>query len=342
MRNRLAVVSLAAMSLVVGLLHLRQMYLRPHGDHPLSYSKELRVLTYSSFVGASGPGSEIVSLFEKEHGVRVNVVTAGDAGLLLERMKIAQASVPFDVVIGLDQLMLPEATKRFRWRETFFATSGRQAVLAEFASPCFVAYDWSPLTFIYRRDARHPGEIPARINDLTERKFKTQFALQDPHSSSPGFQFFAWVKALKGSETEAFLRAFRPNVNSVSPSWAFSYGLFNKNQTRFVWSYLTSLAYHWGANGARDYQVVVFREGHPVQVEYVGIPQDCRECELAQAFVEEMLHPRAQTLIMEKNFMFPVIKGLERGTVFSELPQLKTVMTEAGRDFSEWDRVFQH
>nr|HMN68911.1 thiamine ABC transporter substrate-binding protein [Bdellovibrionales bacterium] len=276
--------------------------------------------------------------FKQENDVNVEVVTAGDAGLLLERLKIAQSAAPFDIVIGLDQLMLPDAEKEFKWREMFFGSEGRHPVISEYASPRFVPFDWSPLTFVYHKAA---GALPAEIDDLLKPELKGQFALQDPRSSSPGLQFFHWIKSVKGPRTVEFLERFKPNVNSVSPSWAFSYGLFKKDQTRFVWSYLTSLAYHWGAESNRDYQVLSFRDGHPVQVEYAAVPSSCRECDLAEKFVGQMLQPWAQKLIMEKNFMFPVIKGLEEGTIFGQLPELKTIRTGVGKDLGDWDQAFR-
>ena len=78
-----------------------------------------------------------------------------------------------------------------------------------------------------------------------------------------------------------------------------------------------------------------------MQVEFVGIPSTCRECALAEKFVEHLQKPAAQKLIMERNFMLPVIKGLEEGTVFAELPELKTIRTGTGKDLSDWDKVFK-
>lgn len=140
-----------------------------------------------------------------------------------------------------------------------------------------------------------------------------------------------------------FLTALKANVASISPSWAFSYGLFKKKQAQLVFSYLTSLAFHWGIEHDRSYQVVSFPEGHPVQIEYVGVPANCRECELAEEFVRVLLRPAAQGTIMQKNFMFPVVKGLDASTIFAELPHLKT-RVEANlesKDFSDWDKAFK-
>lgn len=338
MRGRLAIFLLFGVAIVFGLLFGRQAYLSKDLPRAQFETKKLRVLAYSTFVGSSGPGNDIIANFKKDCACTVEMVSGGDAGLLLERLKIAEAGIPFDVVIGLDQLMLQEAEEKFKWKSNFFGVTGRPEALAEFTNPHFVPFDWSPMTFIYKRG---DFETPKKFADLLKPEFKKQFALQDPRSSSPGLQFFHWVKALMGANTAEFLTQFRPNVNSISPSWAFSYGLFKKEQTHFVFSYLTSLAFHWGIENNRDYQILKFDEGHPVQVEFMAIPETCRECDLAEKFVTHILTPESQKIIMEKNFMLPVIQGLEEGTIFSSLPRLKTIRTEAGKDLREWDEAFK-
>ncbi|HVK61428.1 MAG TPA: hypothetical protein VM432_07755, partial [Bdellovibrionales bacterium] len=63
-------------------------------------SNTLRVISYSSFVNSWGPGPEIVKRFTEETGIAVDLQDGGDAGLLLEKMKL----FPADVVVGLDGL----------------------------------------------------------------------------------------------------------------------------------------------------------------------------------------------------------------------------------------------
>lgn len=344
MRTRLTIFLIVGVALLVGVLFARQRYLAidlPRGDY---LPRKIRVLTYATFAGASGPGKDLVRMFQQEQrgekfATQVEMVTAGDAGLLLERLKVAEAGTPFDVVIGVDQMALRQAEENFKWKPLFFGKSGRHPQLSEYNSEFFVPFDWSPMGFIYKK-----GEFkaPENMQEMLDSAYRKQFALQDPHSSSPGLQFFQWVRATQGPKTVDYLRKFKENVNSVSPSWAFSYGLFQKEQTRFVFSYLTSLAFHWGFENKRDYRIVTMTEGHPVQVEYVAIPASCRECEIAEKFVALMLKPEAQKIIMEKNFMFPAINGLEEGTIFGELPRLKTIRVETGKDLSEWDQVFKN
>jgi thiamine transport system substrate-binding protein len=338
-RNRLTVFVLILVSLAFGLLVARRMVQTRGLSRTAFEEKTLHLLTYSTFIGTYGPGTEILRRFEKEHGCKIEVVTATDAGLLLQRLKFAQAGAAFDVVLGLDQLLLDEAKSGYEWQKLETDKSGWYEAPAAESTDEFAAFDWSPLTFVYRKDG---AAVPANFDDLLDKRYAKQFALQDPRASTPGLQFYKWVKALKGAHTAEWLAAFKPNVNSVSPSWAFAYGLFKKKQTRFVFSYLTSLAFHWGDEKDRGYDVLNFPEGHPVQVEFAAVPKNCKECELARAFVHTLHLDWAQKLLMTKSYMFPVVKGLEDGTVFSELPKLKTLSTEAGKDLGDWDKVFPH
>ena len=339
MRNRLVVFILVGVGLVFALFFARQMWLSRGLPRTQVEEKKLRLLTYSTFISATGPGTEILRRFERETGAKVEVVTSTDAGLLLERLKLGQAGVPFDVVLGLDQLLMESAHRDFQWQTIKEDRSQWTQAAALQSDDQFSAFDWSPLTFIYRRDDK---ALPLSFDDLLKPEFKQQFGLQDPHASTPGLQFFHWVKALKGADTVNWLKQFQPQVRSVSPTWSFSYGLFKKGEVRFVFSYLTSLAFHWGDEKDRRYQALSFAEGHPVQVEVVAIPATCRECELAQTFVRTLHTEWAQRLLMQKNYMFPVLNGLTAGTVYAELPSLKTLSTDAGKNLNEWDQVFTH
>jgi thiamine transport system substrate-binding protein len=200
------------------------------------------------------------------------------------------------------------------------------------------------MTFIYRSATNSEFKPPVNFRDLLDKRFVGQIALQDPHLSSAGLQFLNWVQTTQSSKTEEFLRALAPNVANVAPSWSFSYGLFKKQQVQLVFSYLTSLAFHWGFENDRGYQAVNFPEGHPVQVEFSGVLKSCKECELAVEFVQSLSDSDSQKLIMQKNFMLPVLSEVTQGTIYEELPKLKVLnkATHQGTNFSAWDGVFKH
>lgn len=338
MRARLIVFLILGVSCVFGLLFMRELIRNKGLNRDQFVEQKVRLLTYSTFVSQTGPGPELIKKFQETCKCKVDVTSVSDAGLLLERLKIGAGGAHFDVVVGFDQLMLEQARKNFAWRE--FDISGiewRPEIESYAKSGEFLPLDWSPLTFVYRKSDL---PVPEKFSELLEPQYRKTFLLQDPRASSPGLQFYNWTRTLNGGKNAEFLKDLKANVQSVSPSWAFAYGQFKKEQGRFVWSYLTSLAFHWGIENDRRYQVVSFPEGHPVQVEYAGVPAQCTQCELGVQFVEHLLQPENQRVIMEKNFMLPVLKDIEKGTVYGELPKLKTIQIETGKDLRDWDQVF--
>jgi thiamine transport system substrate-binding protein len=333
MRARLTVFLILGLSAVVGLIFTRQLILSRNLPHEQFAEKKLRLLSYSTFVSNFGPGPELISSFQKSCGCKVDVTTVRDAGLLLERLRMAR----FDVVVGLDQLMLADARQGFAWRSLEIEDVDWQKVPGAMADSEFIPFDWSPMAFIYKKDGR---PVPATLDDLLKPEFKGQISVQDPRASSPGLQFVNWIGAIKGDKAGEYFAALEPNLHSVAPSWSFSYGLFKKGVVRFVFSYLTSLAYHWDHDKDRSYQALIFPEGHPVQVEFAAVPAACKQCELGAQFVSHILDPASQKIIMEKNFMQPAINGLEKGSVYGELPVLKILPTSGAKDLTAWDQVF--
>ncbi len=275
-------------------------------------SPPLRVLGYSSFVASWGPGPEIARRFYAKTGIAVELRDADDAGLLLKKLEI----FPSDVVIGFDQLLLPLARKARAWKVL-------PKMLGRFQEKEFTAFDWGPLAFVYRE-----GEIdpPKSLDDLLDKRFATKIALPDPRTSSPGLQFLFWLiekKTLDGAF--AFLEKLKPSLHTVASSWSTSYGVFQSRQAKLVLSYLTSPLYHFLNEKDASYRAAIFSDGHPVQIEYAGVPENCRSCDDAIEFVSFLLEPEVQKLIMMKNLMLPVVAEVEKGTAFENLPALSTL-----------------
>jgi thiamine transport system substrate-binding protein len=245
-----------------------------------------------------GPGPWVAQEFKRQSGIDVKYQDGGDAGLLLAKLRL----FPSDVVVGLDQFGLDEAKGQFEWKSV-------------------IAIDWAPLTFVFRRNETAP---PHRLDDLLDSRFKNKISLEDPRTSSPGLQFLFWVLDIKGIKKGFdYLKALKPNVRAVSPSWSSAYGLFQKHQADLVFSYLTSPIYHWiNEKGpeARSYSAAVFEEGLPIQTEYAVIAQSSPKIEAAQKFLVFLQSPEVQKKLMLSNYMFPVTKDLTEQTRFSELP----------------------
>lgn len=278
-----------------------------------SKPQTLRVLAYSSFISSWGPGPTLVRMFEHEYSrshpgqsVKVELLQSEDAGLLLAKMKILSS----DVVIGFDQFSRPLAKKTTRWKKHLVNEP-------RYSDEEFLAFDWAPIGFVYREGEVDP---PKSLADLLHPRFKGKIALQDPRSSSPGFQFLSWVASeMPGDKSVEYLRKLKPNVHSVSGSWSQSYGMFTRGLATLVLSYATSPLYHRFSEKDDRYRFAVFQSPHPVQVEFAAIPDACEQCELALLFLKFLNGPPAQAVIMNKNWMLPVNEVAARGTPFADI-----------------------
>lgn len=257
-------------------------------------AKPLVVMSYASFTASWGPGPELAKRFQTKTGIQVRFVQADDAGVLLQRLRL----VPADVVLGLDQSVLSGARTELRWLP--------HAVKVDFPhDDYFLPIDWAPIGFVYRKDEVKP---PSALDDLRLERFRNQIALEDPRTSAPGFQFLSWIaRGRTDTELKDWIRLTQSSIQSVSPSWSQAYGLFTRGTAKLVLSYMTSPLYHQVVERDDRYRFALFADGHAVHVEFAGIPESCVRCDQAREFVRFLLLAENQKLIMEKNWMLPVV-----------------------------------
>lgn len=287
-------------------------------------------------MSAWGPGPEIAKRFRDQTGISVEFQDAGDAGLILEKLKL----FPVDAVLGLDQLTLTQARESTDWNDLPTLESPSDWDDNEFA-----AIDYAPLTFVYRKGEVEP---PTSLRDLLNPRFASAVALEDPRTSTPGLQFFFWVLDEMGEQQGFdYLQQLKKSVHSVSPSWSTAYGVFKQKQAKLVFSYLTSPIYHVIEEKNESYAAAIFTDGHPLQVEFAGIPANCARCTDAETFIQFLRQPATQALIMKKNFMLPVVKEAVAGTPFANLPTVTVRELKSAPDlllrrdelFEKWRRL---
>lgn len=301
----------------------------------------IRVFGYASFTGRWGPGPLLKEQFEKTCKCKVEFIEGSDSGILLQRLKIEGESLGADVVVGLDQFDLSKAIAEQSWRKLSLGQLNvYDTVKPALSNSFFVPYDWGALTFVTRKDDL--SRFPASLDDLLAPELAKKIALQDPRTSSPGMQFLYWVIRSKGEEEGfKYLQKLMGQVHSFSPTWSTAYGLFTNKQAKLVYSYVTSPLYHEVEEKRKDYIALPFNEPLPVQFEFVGIPEFCRHCELGEQFINLMLSPEGQKIIMEKNYMFPVMKGVMENTAFAPLMNVKTMGQVEILSAAEVDRLLR-
>lgn len=285
----------------------------------------LKVYASSSFIAQWGPGPLVKEQFEKECDCRVDFKDGADATILLQRLKTEGRSGGADVVLGLDQFDIDFALQGLDWKKINLSDFDFEESVKSYAQKSsLVPYDWSLLSFVVRKSDFK--ELPKRLSDLMSPDLKSQIVLEDPRTSSPGLQFLLWLIQVKGEEKAFnFLKEFGTQIHSYAPSWSTAYGLFQKATVKSTYSYVTSPVYHWVEDKTNDVVALDLEEGAPLQVEFGGIPATCKNCELAERFLQFLLSRQGQKIVMEKNYMFPVIQGVRAGTPFNEVPSYKVV-----------------
>lgn len=301
----------------------------------------LRVYASSSFMNQWGPGPWLREKFEAVCGCRVEYTDSVDTTTVLQRLKTEPRHQAADVVIGFDQLDLEWALKSNDWKPLTLDTTVFEEELKPFLNQqMMVPYDWGVISFVGRRSQLSP--LPTRFQDLLSEALRNQISLQDPRTSSVGLEFLLWLIKVKGEDAAfQYLRKLNNQIKAYGTNWSMSYGLFQKNQVQVTLSYVTSPVFHLVEDKNNDVVALEFLEGHPIQVEFAGVSANCRNCDLAQKFILLLLSDEGQKVVMSKNYMFPVRKGVREGSVFAQVPKPRLLPTGDLPSMNERERLLR-
>ena len=262
----------------------------------------LTIYTYDSFASDWGPGPKIKQAFEKECGCQIDFVPLEDGVAILNRLKLEGKHSKADLVIGMDESMLPEARK-----SQLFADHGVD--LAPLALPggwqdaTFLPFDYGYFAFVY--DATKLKNPPKSLSELASRP-DLKIIYEDPRTSTPGQGLLLWVKQTQGDQAAALWQQLAKKTVTVTKGWSEAYGMFLKGEADLVLSYTTSPAYHRLAEQKQQYHAALFDEGHYRQVEVAARLKSTQQPELAERFLKFMLSEQFQSLIPTGNWMYPV------------------------------------
>lgn len=271
---------------------------------------ELTIYAYDSFTSDWGPGPQIVPLFEEKYGVKVNLVSFGDAGSVLTKAISEKDNPKADIIIGIDNNLLAKALSN--------------DILSPYSSDevkklnkdlrfdkknSLVPFDYGYFSIIY--DTESISNPPKSLEDLTKPEYAKSLILMDPRTSSPGLGFLLWTKAVYGDDYLAYWDRLKPSILTITDGWTSGYGLFTQGEAPMVLSYTTSPAYHVEYEETNRYQALIFEEGNYMQLEGLGILKGSKNILNAQKFVDFMISDEAQKIIPLTNWMFPVKESLE-------------------------------
>ncbi|MGP1459531.1 MAG: thiamine ABC transporter substrate-binding protein [Treponema sp.] len=291
---------------------------------------EVTVYAYDSFTAEWGAGPKIASLFEAETGCKVNLVTCEDGGAVLSKAVAEKSRPKADVLIGIDNQLLP-AAKKFGVLEPYTAQGAQR--LSPGADSAFggegllTPFDYGYFAFMYNTESGI--EAPSSLEDLTSERFAKRIVIMDPRTSTPGLGLFSWIESAYGERALDWWARIKPNILTMSPGWSAGYALFTSGEAPLVVSYTTSIAAHRLYDKTEKFQPLIFPEGHILQTEGMGLVKNAPHPANAKQFIDLMLTDKAQSLLPETQFMFPAVKDAPLPDSFRSIPEPPVILTAA-------------
>jgi len=308
---------------------------------------ELTIYTYDSMVSEYGLGPKVIPLFEKQCNCKVNLVSKGDAGQVLTTLVLEKNNPKADVVIGIDNSLLPKAIEADVLEKFTPKNIGIVPEEIKFYKQGYLTpYDYGFIAFMY--DSRKIDVELNNFDSLLNPELEKKIAIQNPRTSSPGLALLLWTIKIYGDPGyKEFWKQFKSNVLIVTDGWDESAGLFKVGEVPIYLSYATSPPYYVEFEEMNYFVAAEFEEGHYIQIEGTGIVKGTKNRKLAEEFIEFTLEKDFQKEIPFTQFMFPVNKEVELPKAFdyavmpSTYLELDAELIEEKQEewISEWEKI---
>jgi thiamine transport system substrate-binding protein len=237
---------------------------------------------------------ESIAEFQELSGFELEIIRAGDAGSLTNRLVLTKGSPIADVVFGIDNT--------FRGIADENQIIDGELVEVDFGDVCF---NFDRLWFEER--GLTP---PASWRDLANPEFENLTVVTNPLSSSPGLAFLASTVAAFGeSGFEGFWQSLRDNGVKVASGWEEAYftyfsGSSGQGDYPIVLSYSSSPAAEIRDNG--ESQTAALLDECFRQTEYVGTLAGANNPAGAKALIEFLLSESFQSTMPGLMYVYPV------------------------------------
>ncbi|MBE9508970.1 MAG: thiamine ABC transporter substrate-binding protein [Chloroflexi bacterium] len=291
--------------------------------------RTLRVMTHDSF----DISEETIAAFEEQHNAQVEILQAGDAGVVLNQAILSRDNPLADVIYGVDNTLLSRALDA--------------GILESYASPLLadvpdrleldpqhraLPVDYGDVCLNYDKGwfAEHNLMPPAGLEDLVKAKHRGLTVVENPATSSPGLAFLLATVGHFG-ETGSYTwldywADLRDNDVLVVEGWSEAYydqfTLYGGGDRPIVVSYASSppVEVYFAEEPFEEAPTAaVVSDGSCFrQIEFVGILKGAQNRDLAEAWVDFMLGTTFQEDIPLHMFMFPANENAALPEVFAK------------------------
>ncbi|MCB2224757.1 MAG: thiamine ABC transporter substrate-binding protein [Actinobacteria bacterium] len=271
----------------------------------------VRLLTHESFAVSDG----VLDDFTAQTGYRVEILTGGDAGQIVNQAVLAAGNPVADVLFGVDTTFLSRALEGGVFEEY---VSPRLGVVPEAlrAGPMVTPIDVGDVCVNYDKAAFEAAPPPASLDDLTAPAYRDMLVVEHPGTSSPGLAFLLATISRYGEDGDYTWRDYwadlRANGVQVTQGWEEAYyGAFSGGSgggdRPLVVSYASSPPAEvvYAAEPTDTAPTAVLTDGCFRQVEYAGILAGTPHRAGAEALIDFLLSPRFQEDVPLAMFVFP-------------------------------------
>ncbi|HSX93106.1 MAG TPA: thiamine ABC transporter substrate-binding protein [Hydrogenophaga sp.] len=284
----------------------------------------LRVLTHDSFELPA----PLLAQFEREAGVKLQLIKGGDAGEMLNRLILTRARPIADVVFGIDNALLPRA-RQAGVLEAYNGPAAQRpsaAPLGEGVVP--VDHGYVALNVDKAWFAKKGLALPRSLDDLAQAAYKDLLVVPHPGTSSPGQAFLqATIAGLGEQGAFDWWARMRRNGLKVVKGWSEAYYTeFTRNggARPLVVSYATSPAaevFFSQTPLAESPTASLFLPGGVFrQVEGVALVKggNAATREAAGRFIEFLRSAPVQEALQTSMWMYPAEPGAARAEVLKK------------------------
>ena len=303
------------------------------GCAPATQQEVVTLVAHDSFLMSD----ESIADFEQQSGFKLEIIRAGDAGSVTNRLVLTKDSPIGDVVFGIDN--------------TFRGVADENNLID--GSLAEVTY--SDVCFNYDRVWFETNNVtpPATWRDLALPVYEGLTVVSNPLTSSPGLAFLSSTVAAFGeSGFENFWQQLKDNQVKVAAGWEEAYftefsGSSGAGNYPIVLSYSSSPAAEIREDGKS--QTVALLEDCFRQVEYVGVLAGANNPAGAKALVEFLLAEPFQSTMPGLMYVYPVNPDASVPAEWSDFGPAATSTIGEGLDIAanreswqdKWSAIFE-
>ncbi|MFB7898581.1 thiamine ABC transporter substrate binding subunit [Streptomyces xiamenensis] len=185
---------------------------------------QVTLVTHDSF----NVSPEVLEKFTEQTGYRVQVLRAGDAGVMVNQAVLSKNNPQGDVLFGIDNTLLSRALDEGVFTpyeavgldtvpETYQLDAGEHRVTPVDSGDICVNYDRAYF-------AEHDLAPPQDLDDLIDPAYRDLLVVQNAATSSPGLGFLLGTVAAYGDDGwQEYWQALRDNGVEVVDGWEQAY-----------------------------------------------------------------------------------------------------------------------